>query len=238
MNRKIILWLVCSMLLGSLAWMLAISGGASVRAHARNQHLSTGHLADPPTSSIAIFISGSTNHPCTSTLFINAAGIVTTSSCNLTQTKSIPKTLTASFFNDVIKALPFSTPPKVTGCYKSISFGTTIIVVYNKSVSSDVSCPSDELGQKIYDDVLGIQNAIHTTPAPTPIPPHFLPIHANPTPTTPHYPPIHTLLTPSHGQNLSPLSMGHSRPRPRPNPHPSLSPATTLRGLVTGQCIC
>lgn len=160
MNRKFLFLLVCWTMTSSLAWMLISSSIMSMYAYAGGSNTSNVDIANPPLSSIIIFISGSTNS-CPSTLYISSKSTVTSSSCHsFMQRQKISPILIANFIKDVIGALPLNKLPQNHGCFKSVSFGTTTTVAYSATKSPDISCSVDTIGEKIYQDVLAIQNAL------------------------------------------------------------------------------
>ncbi|GCE19236.1 hypothetical protein [Dictyobacter kobayashii] len=112
-----------------------------------------------PVASIAVFISHSTN-TCSVTMRVHANGIVTVLLCKTSLIRQIPRVLATNFFQDVANAEPLIDLPKPLGCIKSASFGTTITIVFAGETSPDVSCSHDQLGQKLYQDVLAIKVAL------------------------------------------------------------------------------
>ncbi len=70
---------------------------------------------------------------------------------------TVPASLTAQFFKDVLASMPLESRTATT-CMKSASFGYSLFVYWNHSRSGDVTCPN---GAAIANDVTKIAQALN-----------------------------------------------------------------------------
>ncbi|MEH2070243.1 MAG: hypothetical protein V7K47_19140 [Nostoc sp.] len=107
-----------------------------------------------------IINSGSTN-ACGYRIHVLPSGKANYIVCNKRGSGQISVTTATKFFNDISAAKPLSKLP-YTSCAKSVSFGTSTEVRYQRQKSPDISCPSnDSRVTNLYNDARSIQQELN-----------------------------------------------------------------------------
>ena len=107
-------------------------------------------------SSVVILNSGSTN-TCAYTIQVSLTGTATYSVCRIRHGWGVlPRQLTHAFFQDINAAKPLPQIPVEGACLKPISFASKTYILYDSQWTPDVSCASNEVGQKLNNDAENI----------------------------------------------------------------------------------
>ncbi|AVH67116.1 hypothetical protein CDG77_08740 [Nostoc sp. 'Peltigera membranacea cyanobiont' 213] len=119
-------------------------------------------LANAPTPQKpgVIINSGSTN-ACGYRIRVFPSGKATYTVCNRKGAGEIKVNTATKFFNDISVAQPLSKLPRIS-CAKSVSFGTSTEIKYQRQKSPDISCPSnDPKVTNLYNDAESIQKELN-----------------------------------------------------------------------------